>query len=131
MTDLKILEFPIHICKRFVIFEVFLTMTLLNSFCFSSSRQVVFIQIFSLAIPYWSSNKVIGPIFTKISYQKKLFYVIITRMKWIIQISYRVLKVFVKYCFFLYMVRCAIWYPLCSLKSVKNTHGGVLIFIKL
>ena len=29
------------------------------------------------------------------------------------------------------MVRCAIWYHLCNLKNVKNTHGGVLILVKL
>ena len=28
-------------------------------------------------------------------------------------------------------VRCAIWYHLCSLKNVKNTHGGVLILVKI
>ena len=27
----------------------------------------------------------------------------------------------------LYVVRCAIWYYLCNLKNVKNTHGGVLL----
>ena len=26
------------------------------------------------------------------------------------------------------MMRCAIWYHLCNLKNVKNTHGGVLHF---
>ena len=26
---------------------------------------------------------------------------------------------------------CAIWYHLCSLKNVKNTHGGVLLLVKL
>ena len=25
----------------------------------------------------------------------------------------------------------AIWYHLCSLKNVKNTHGGVLILVKI
>ena len=29
------------------------------------------------------------------------------------------------------MVRCAIWYYLYNLKNVKNTHGGVLILVKL
>ena len=29
------------------------------------------------------------------------------------------------------MVRCAIWYHLRNLKSVKNTHGGVLLYVKL
>ena len=29
------------------------------------------------------------------------------------------------------MVRCAIWYRLSNLKSLKNTHGGVLILVKL
>ena len=28
-------------------------------------------------------------------------------------------------------MRCAIWYHLCNLKNVKNTHGGVLILVKL
>ena len=29
-------------------------------------------------------------------------------------------------------MRCAIWwYHLCNLKNVKNTHGGVLILLKL
>ena len=29
------------------------------------------------------------------------------------------------------MVRCAIWYHSCNLENVKNTHGGVLILVKL
>ena len=29
-----------------------------------------------------------------------------------------------------YVVRCAIWYHLCNLENVKNTHGGVLILVK-
>ena len=28
-------------------------------------------------------------------------------------------------------MRCAIWYPLCNLKNVKNTHGGMLLLVKL
>ena len=31
----------------------------------------------------------------------------------------------------LYVVRCAIWYYLYNLKNVKNTHGGMLILVKL
>ena len=31
----------------------------------------------------------------------------------------------------LYVMRCAIWYHLYNLKNVKNTHGGVLILVKL
>ena len=30
-----------------------------------------------------------------------------------------------------FAVRCAIWYYLYNLKNVKNTHGGVLILVKL
>ena len=30
-----------------------------------------------------------------------------------------------------FVMRCAIWYHLYNLKSVKNTHGGVLILVKL
>ena len=30
-----------------------------------------------------------------------------------------------------YVVRCAIWYHLYNLKNVKNTHGGVIILVKL
>ena len=30
-----------------------------------------------------------------------------------------------------FVVRCAIWYHLYNLKNVKNTHGGVLILVKL
>ena len=30
-----------------------------------------------------------------------------------------------------YVVRCAIWYHLYNLKNVKNTHGGVLLQVKL
>ena len=26
-------------------------------------------------------------------------------------------------------MRCAIWYHLCHLKNVKNTHGGVLLLV--
>ena len=29
------------------------------------------------------------------------------------------------------VVRCAIWYDLYNLKNMKNTHGGVLILVKL
>ena len=29
------------------------------------------------------------------------------------------------------MVRCANWYHLYNLKNVKNTHGGVLLLVKL
>ena len=28
-------------------------------------------------------------------------------------------------------MRCLIWYHLYNLKNVKNTHGGVLILVKL
>ena len=28
-------------------------------------------------------------------------------------------------------MRCAIWYHLYNLKKVKNTHGGVLLLVKL
>ena len=28
-----------------------------------------------------------------------------------------------------YVMRCAIWYHLCNLKNVKNTHGGVLLLV--
>ena len=31
----------------------------------------------------------------------------------------------------LYVVRCAIWYHLYYLKNVKNTHGGLLLLVKL
>ena len=30
-----------------------------------------------------------------------------------------------------YVVRCAIWYHLCNLKNLKNTHGEVLILVNL
>ena len=30
-----------------------------------------------------------------------------------------------------YVMRCAIWYHLHNLKNVKNTHGGVLILVKM
>ena len=29
------------------------------------------------------------------------------------------------------VMRCAIWYHLYNLKNVKNTHGGVLLLVKL
>ena len=31
----------------------------------------------------------------------------------------------------IFVIRCAIWYYLWKLKSVKNTHGGLLILVKL
>ena len=31
----------------------------------------------------------------------------------------------------IYVMFCAIWYHLYNLKNVKNTHGGVLLLIKL
>ena len=30
-----------------------------------------------------------------------------------------------------FVMRCAIWYHLYSLKNMKNTHGGVLILVRL
>ena len=33
--------------------------------------------------------------------------------------------------FMTYVMRCAIWYHLYKLRNVKNTHGGVLILVKL
>ena len=33
--------------------------------------------------------------------------------------------------FFSHVMRCAIWYHLCNLKNVKNTHGWVLLLVKL
>ena len=30
-----------------------------------------------------------------------------------------------------YVMHCAIWYHLFNLKNMKNTHGGVLILVKL
>ena len=30
-----------------------------------------------------------------------------------------------------YVVRCVIWYHLCNLKNVKNTHRGVLLYLQL
>ena len=30
-----------------------------------------------------------------------------------------------------YVVHCAIWYHLYNFKNVRNTHGGVLILVKL
>ena len=30
-----------------------------------------------------------------------------------------------------YVMLCAIWYHLCNLKNVKNTHGEVLLLVKL
>ena len=32
---------------------------------------------------------------------------------------------------YLFVIRCAIWYQLYSLKHVKNTHGGALLLVKL
>ena len=31
----------------------------------------------------------------------------------------------------IYVMRCAIWYHLYNLKNVENTHGGVLLLVKL
>ena len=31
----------------------------------------------------------------------------------------------------IYVVRCAIWYYLYNLTNVKNTHGGVLLLLKV
>ena len=30
-----------------------------------------------------------------------------------------------------FAMRCAIWFHLYNLKNVKNTHGGVLLLVKL
>ena len=44
-----------------------------------------------------------------------------------------IMKVFIEsqfgYCSF--MVRCEIWYHFYNLKNMKNTHGGVLLLVKL
>ena len=32
---------------------------------------------------------------------------------------------------FLHVMFCAVWYHLCNLKNVKNTHGRVLLLVKL
>ena len=32
---------------------------------------------------------------------------------------------------FAFVMFCAIWYYLCNLKNVKNTHGGVLLLVTL
>ena len=37
----------------------------------------------------------------------------------------------VVYGILVYVMHCAIWYHLYNLKNVKNTHGGVLILVKL
>ena len=34
-------------------------------------------------------------------------------------------------CISSFVMRCAIWYHLYNLKNVKNTHGGVLLLVKL
>ena len=31
----------------------------------------------------------------------------------------------------IYEMRCAIWYHLCNLKNIKNTHGSMLLLVKL
>ena len=31
----------------------------------------------------------------------------------------------------LYVMRCAIWYHLYNFKNLKNTHGGVLLLVKI
>ena len=31
----------------------------------------------------------------------------------------------------IFVVRCAIWYNLYNLKNLKNTHGGLLVLLKL
>ena len=32
---------------------------------------------------------------------------------------------------FLHVLRCAIWFHLYNLRNVRNTHGGVLLLVKL
>ena len=36
-----------------------------------------------------------------------------------------------KFSFIAYVMFCAIWYHLCNLKNMKNTHEGVLLLVKL
>ena len=31
----------------------------------------------------------------------------------------------------LFAMLCAFWYHLCNLKNVKNSHGGMLLIVKL
>ena len=38
---------------------------------------------------------------------------------------------FIYVTFFIYEVRCVIWYHLYNFKNVKDTHGGVLLLVKL
>ena len=34
-------------------------------------------------------------------------------------------------CHVSYVMLCAMWYHLCTFKNVRNTHGGVLLLVKL
>ena len=49
----------------------------------------------------------------------------------ILRFYYTLLTTTTSYKSITYVMRCAIWYHLYNSKNVKNTHGGVLILVKL
>ena len=51
----------------------------------------------------------------------------VINLRFLLQRQWKMYEVFYR----LYKVRCTVWYHLCNLKNVKNTHRGVLILVKL
>ena len=54
----------------------------------------------------------------------------ITHMRWFSLLKWWCMQLLVK-SHFLFVMSCAIWYHLYNYKNVKNTHGGMLILVKL
>ena len=101
-------------------------------YCFLHARQreftfdfnLLLILVQSLCIQYLHFNKKIG-----LRIDNKM-----TQVTWVFStiLIENSLRTATKYfVFFSYVMPCTIWYHLYNLKHVKNTHGGVLLSVKL
>ena len=64
-------------------------------------------------------------VITQCDLWKKLHLLVFIPAVWIREKSYS------ERSYLIYVMRYAIWYHLCNLKNGKNTHGGVLLLVKL
>ena len=55
---------------------------------------------------------------------------LISHIKYVLKWFHMTVRYYLKW-MFVNVIRCAIWYHLYNLKIVKNTHGGVLLLVKL
>ena len=90
----------------------------------------------------------VTPKMASVSEKHKIFYSICTNKKSLKKVSSTkltclllntffhfissvIVNIFLDASWCIYVMRCAIWHHLYNFKSVKNTHGGVLILVKL